>query len=233
MPGSAAPFEGFFGELLAENAPLHSATLAHPFVIGIGNGSLEPSAFRFYLEQDFQFLERYLRVIALAVAAAPDMASMTHLAELLHATLAVEIDALRGLYASFDGEPAMLGTTRPAPTCRAYTDHLLRVAQQQDLLATLAAMLPCQWGYGDIGKALQGRGLPSDMRFAGWISEYASAEYHASVGWAIKCFNELAEDSGIGQRAVARDAFRVSARYEYDFWQMAWTGQATAVEVIN
>jgi thiaminase/transcriptional activator TenA len=224
MTYTAGRYDGFFGELVTENAALHDATLRHPFVLGIGQGTLPPAIFRFYLEQDFQFLERYLRVIALAVAAAPDMAGMARLAELLHATLAVEFDALRAVYTRFGGDSAMLDTTVPAPTCRAYTDHLLRIAHQQDLLVILAAMLPCQWGYGDIGRELLNGGLPADDRFAGWITEYASDEYHAMVGWAVGRLNALAEQAGNAQLATAREAFRVSADYEYAFWQMALAG---------
>lgn len=225
MAQCAPQYGGLFGELVAENAALHSATLAHPVVRGIGTGTLQPAEFRHYLEQDFQFLTRYLRVIALAVASAPDTATMARLAELLHATLAVEIDALRALYTSFDGIPSALDDTVPAPACRAYTDHLLRVALQHDPLVTLAAMLPCQWGYGDIGRALLQHGLPQDTRFAGWISAYASDEYHALVNWAVGRFNLLADEASSAQREGARAAFSVSAAYELEFWEMAWTGR--------
>lgn len=223
MAHSPPPYTGLFGDLVAENAALHDVTLAHPFVRSIGTGTLQPAAFRHYLEQDFQFLTRYLRVIALAVASAPDTATMARMTELLHATLAVEIDALRALYASFEGAPAALDTVVPAPACRAYTDHLLRVAHQHDLLVTLAAMLPCQWGYGDIGRTLLKQGLPQDSRFAGWISEYASDEYHVLVDWAVSRFNLLADEASCTQREAARAAFSISAAYELDFWEMAWT----------
>lgn len=220
--------EGFFGELVTASASTHAETLGHPFVRGIGAGDLPDEGFRAYLEQDYQFLVRYLRVIALAVAASPDTATMQPLAELLHSTLAVEIDGLHALYAQFGGDPKRLDGIEPQPACRAYTDHLLRVALQQDLLVTLAAMLPCQWGYGDIGRVLMQEGLPKDERFAGWVREYASDDYNRLVEWVIARLNALAEQAGVSQLDAARDAFRVSAAYELGFWQMAWTLQREA-----
>ncbi|MGH9176825.1 MAG: hypothetical protein ACRD1H_20825, partial [Vicinamibacterales bacterium] len=115
--------DSFFAILCVGNADAHHMGLCHPAVLGIGDGSLPEATFRYYIEQDYQFLRRYVRVIAQAVAASEDLPTATKLAELLHSTLAVEIDALVGLYAAFGGLPEALDATEPAPTCQAYTDH--------------------------------------------------------------------------------------------------------------
>ena len=216
----------FFAELCDENAALHHIGLGHPMLRGIGAGSLPDETFRFYLEQDYQFLVRYVRVIAQAVAAAPDLPTSTQLANLLHGTLAVEIDALVALYASFGGEAVSLSHVAPAPGCQAYTDHLLASAASGNLLVVLAAILPCQWGYREIGRKLLSQGLPEDTRFARWIQEYASDEYGELVDWAIERFDALAVEEGVLARQRAREVFALSTRYELGFWEMAWTAQA-------
>jgi thiaminase (transcriptional activator TenA) len=218
----------FFAELCAENAEIHHIGLEHPTVRGIGDGTLPEDTFRFYIEQDYQFLVRYVRVIAQAVAASPDLPTATQLANLLHGTLAIEIDALVELYAAFGGERAALDATTPAPGCQAYTDHLLTSASGGNLLVILASILPCQWGYREIGRKLHRAGLPGDPRYARWIEEYASDEYGHLIDWVIERFDQLAAQEGLLAREQARRAFALSTRYELGFWEMAWTRQTWA-----
>jgi thiaminase (transcriptional activator TenA) len=215
----------FFAQLCDENADIHHQGLAHPTVRGIGSGTLPEEIFRFYIEQDYQFLLRYVRVIAQAVAASPDLATATQLATLLHGTLAVEIDALVELYQAIGGERSRLDEVAPAPGCQAYTDHLLATSARADLLVILASILPCQWGYREIGRKLKREGLPRDARYARWIEEYASDEYGKLVDWIIERFDALAREAGAAAREQARTAFAISTRYELGFWEMAWTRQ--------
>ncbi len=211
-----------FDLLREETAQLHRNTLDHPVVTGIGDGSLDDECFRYYLEQDYQFLLRFVRVLAIAASSAPDLSSMAQLSRLVTSTVDVEIDALQALYARFGGDPQRLTGIEPAPGCEAYCNHLLASVHQGDLLIGFAAILPCHWGYHDIGLNLLGGGLPSDERYAAWIREYASDEYGELVHWAIQRFNELGCDAGASQFDAARRAFLLSSRYELGFWEMAW-----------
>ncbi|HYI14961.1 MAG TPA: hypothetical protein VEX37_06200, partial [Thermomicrobiales bacterium] len=127
----------FFAKLTAENAAGHQAALDHPAVLGIGDGSLPDSTFRYYIEQDYNYLLRYIKVLAFAVAASPDLPTSTKLAELVSSTLSVEVGALIDLYAAFGGDRETLDTTRPAPTCQAYTGHLLATSTTGNLLVIL------------------------------------------------------------------------------------------------
>ncbi len=211
----------FFESLREENHDLHDAALCHPVVRGIGDGTLDEGTFRFYVEQDYAFLRRYVRVLACAVDAAPDLLTAEPLAALLHGTLAVEIGALRELYSAFSGNPDELDMVRPAPTCQAYTDHLLARSADGNLCVILAAILPCQWGYGDIGQHLIARGLPDDPRYARWIEEYASEEYNNIVRSTVAAFDDLASQEPNSVRDRARSAFHISSHYELQFWDMA------------
>jgi len=215
--------DSFFATLTAENAAGHQRALAHPSVLGIGDGTLPEPNFRFYIEQDYNYLLRYLRVLAQAVAASTDLPTATKLSELVNSTFALEIDALIDLYVAFGGERDALDHTRRAPTCQAYTDHLVATAAGGNLFVILSSVLPCQWGYREIGRHLQRRGLPDDPRYARWIAEYASDEYGSLVDWLVCRFDELARDQSTTTLQAAREAFALSTYYEHRFWEMAWT----------
>lgn len=214
----------FFDNLCAANVDSHHACLEHAVVVGIGRGDLPDAVFRGYIEQDFLFLRAYVRVLARAVAASPTLDDATMLAELLHATLVVEIAALRDLYVAFDGAPDWLDATTLAATTRAYTDHLLATSAEGSLPLLLASILPCQWGYREIGQHLALRGLPADSRYARWISEYASDDYGTLVDRIITRFDVLTYAASGWERERCRDVFAISSTYEHGFWEMAGGG---------
>ena len=226
----AAPL---FERLRQMTAGVHRRTLEHPTVRGIGAGDLPDEIFRYYLEQDYQFLLRFVRVLALSASAAPDLESMAQLSRLVTSTVVVEIDALRALYVRFGGDAGQLEAVEPAPTCEAYCNHLAASAHQGDLLVCLAATLPCHWGYHDIGLRLRAAGLPADERYAAWIEEYASDAYGELVDWAIERFNALGRRARDERLAAARRAFDLSSRYEYGFWEMAWRQETWPAGVIS
>lgn len=214
-----------FERCTTATSELHERTLNHPMVTGIGSGKLAEETFRFYLEQDYQFLLEFVRVLAIAASSAPDLHSMAQLSKLVTSTVEVEIDALSALYERFGGDPENLDAVTPAPSCIAYINHLLASVHERDLLVSFAATLPCHWGYHDIGLHLREAGLPDEPRYAAWIEEYASDEYGELVGWAIERFNELGSGATEAQRHAALQVFELSCRYELGFWEMAWTGE--------
>jgi thiaminase/transcriptional activator TenA len=229
----AATTATLFETLRRETATLHQRTLDHPTVRGIGDGTLPESRFRFYLEQDFQFLLRFVRVLAITASSANELETMAQLSRLVTSTIDVEIDALRELYASFGGDPAALDGVEPAPACEAYCNHLLATVHERNPLVSIAAFLPCHWGYYDIGLHLRRRGLPSDARYAAWVEEYASDQYGELVHWVIERFNALGSRASAGELRAASRAFELSARYEYGFWEMAWTQERWPEAVTN
>lgn len=201
-------------------APIWQKTLTHPFVLGLGDGTLPLENFRFYMCQDYVFLIEYSRLLALATAKAPDLDTMGRFANLLDATLNREMALHREFATQCGIDAARLAATKPAPTTYAYTRHLVRVAALGDLAEIVAALLPCQWGYCDIGQTLARRGKPATPPFYGqWIDMYASAEFAALAQWLRELLNSLA---GTTNEERLIDIFCTSARYEYLFWEMAY-----------
>lgn len=198
------------------------ASCAHPFVRGIGDGSLPEARFRYYLAQDYVYLIDFSRFFALAAAKAGALGAMERFASLLDETLHFEMDLHRSLCAEFGISREVLEQTRPAPTCLGYTSFLLRVAYEGEMAAMLAALLPCSWGYGETGVRLKAHGLPAAPHYAKWIETYASPEYQQLVAWLRDLFDEAAGDVPGAARRRLQDIFDTSSRWEYLFWEMAW-----------
>jgi thiaminase/transcriptional activator TenA len=202
--------------------PIWEANFTHPFVQGIGAGTLSDERFRFYLAQDYVYLIDFSRFFAVAAAKAPGLASMERFAKLLDETLHFEMDLHRTICAEFGLSRQDLERTRAAPTCLAYTSYLLRVAYEGEATSLLAALLPCSWGYAEIGLRLKAKGLPAAAHYAKWIETYASAEYQEIVDWLRTLFDEAVSDVGAFSRVRLQEIFDTSSRWEYLFWEMAW-----------
>ena len=214
--------EHFSDRLYRLARPVWEAQHSHPFVRSIGDGTLEVEKFKFWVRQDYLFLIDYARLLALAVARAPDLPVMRRFADRVHATLNVEMDLHRSYAAEFGISTAALETEEKAPTTRGYTDFLLRTATVDEFSELIAALLPCLWGFCDIGQRLAQGPRPADERYTKWIEMYSSAEFVELADWCRGLADRVA--AGLPEEKLQRmeDAFLTSSRYELLFWEMAW-----------
>ena len=216
----------FTDELRQFAAPIWEADLRHPFVRGIADGTLPPDKFKFYLIQDYLFLLDYSRVFAYGVIKAPDEATMALFSQLLNETLNTEMDLHRGYCEKFGISAAEMEQAPVAPTTHAYTRHVLNVAQSGTLAELIAGVLPCQWGYAEIGTTLAEQGGSPEPLYQEWIEMYASDEFLALGKWLRSLLNELTAESSSAEKERLKRHFLFSSRYEYLFWEMAWTQEA-------
>ncbi len=202
--------------------PVWQAQHAHPFIRGIGDGSLELARFRHWVRQDYRFLIEYARMLATAAARAPDLATMTKLAALTNETLATEMSLHRSYAEEFGIGNEELEREEMSPTCRAYTDFLVRTAATGSFPEVVGALLPCMWGFAEIGLDLAAKGKPSDRRYAAWIDMYSSQEFVELADWCRTLMDQVSAGLPESELARVEEAFVTSSRYEYLFWDMAW-----------
>jgi thiaminase (transcriptional activator TenA) len=204
-------------ELRAAAADVWDAQHAHPFVRGIGDGTLDEERFRFYVRQDYLFLIDYGRLLALGAARAPRLAEMRRFAGLAQGVLETEM-ALHVGFAQRWGIPSEQLEAEPlAPVTRAYCDFLLRTASLGDFAELCAALLPCMWGYAEIGAQLAAAGPPEHAGYAAWIATYADPEFQELARWARELVDGA--DGSLDRMAAA---FRTSSELELAFWEAAW-----------
>ena len=81
--------------LHAAAAPIWEKCLRHPFVTGIGDGTLDVEKFRFFMLQDYLYLFDYAKVFALGVVKARDPRLMRLFARNVDAVLGGEMNIHR------------------------------------------------------------------------------------------------------------------------------------------
>lgn len=211
--------------MAARARPIWDREMAHPFVRGLADGALSVQRFRFYLRQDYLFLIDYCRVFALAVAKAREMAQVEFFATLLHETLYTEMELHRDYCRRLGIESSDLERTAPTPVTHAYTRHLLLAAHDGSLAEIIAAVLPCQLGYAEISAALT-REYPGwrTSLYAEWIRTYTSPDFVAGAERLRAMLDEMTAQWPETLLVPLEEIFLTSSRYEYLFWEMAYTG---------
>lgn len=80
-----------FSETLFERiAPIYQRILAHPFLTGLTDGTLDHAAFQFYVAQDSLYLKDFARGLAVLAAKAPTDDAVVMFSEHAKTTIVVE-----------------------------------------------------------------------------------------------------------------------------------------------
>ena len=203
-------------------ADLWQAQHDHPFIRGIADGTIDAERFRFFIRQDYLYLIDYARVFALACARAPRLDLMERFAELAHATIGTEMELHRAYAQEWGISRAELEAEQPGPTTRGYSNFLLRTATVGEFGELVAALLPCMWGYSELGRHLAQVPRPAEARYAQWIENYASDEFAELADWCRWACDAAAAETGPAGRERMREAFIACSRYELEFWEAAW-----------
>ena len=208
-------------DLWLENQDLVIACLQHPFVQGIGDGSLPKSKFAYYVGQDAFFLEAFARAYSIAAAKVADWQDFS----IFHGLASGVLQELN-LHQAYAKEWGIdLRQIEPAIATRRYIDFLVSTAWSQEIGVTAIAMLPCMKLYAFLGQKLAGvcvsDHLP-DHAYSGWIHTYSSAEFTPLV-------NQLSElsDRYAAPISLARSTYRYAMQCELDFFQTAWDQPST------
>jgi thiaminase/transcriptional activator TenA len=213
----------FCDRLLEHARPIWDAQLTHPYVRELGSGTLPERKFKFYILQDARFLGDLARVFAAGAQKAPDAESALRFARLVEETIVTE----RALHESYGKRwkltPDRMTSVPMAPTNYAYTRHMLAVAQAGTAAEITVVALPCAWIYCVVGRHLLKKGPPRKGHpYRDWLMLYASPEFAEVQRWMRRKVDEWVQRAGQEEKRRMEQAFLISSRYEWMFWEMAW-----------
>ena len=195
--------------LWRENRALVEDCLAHPFVRGLGDGTLDAEVFRRYVSQDAFFLRAFLSAYAVAAAKAVDR---INIARSLHGLIGGVLDELKLHEQYAESLSIDLVNVRPYATTSAYTNFLLRTAWTAEAGEIMAAMTPCMRLYAHLGQRLATEDH-SRNPYRDWIATYSAQEFEALAGELESLLDHLAKDG----RGVA-GTYQYAMRCELDFF---------------
>ena len=212
---------GWTGQLWAGIEGSYAAILEHPFIQGLTSGDLSPEAFFYYISQDDHYVYEFVRAVGLVGVKAPTAEAARVLTRHAANGLAAEATLHQELVTDLGGDPAALARIEPGPTTQAYASYVLASVFRGGFAEGLAAVLPCIWIYGEVGRHLHEKGSPNPV-YQRWIDTYAGPEYAGEVAEVLDLADQAGRDLTGGQQERARAHFGTGARYEWMFWDAAY-----------
>ncbi len=187
--------------------------MAHPFLRGVRDGTLEPDRFRRWLAQDRLFVEGSLEFLDVLATGAP---------EGLRGLLVRASAAYQEELGRFDALARDLGV-EPAPiafVAHAYLQYLLATALQERA-AGLVCLAVLERAYLEGWRGVA-RGLAADSPWRSLILQWTTdgfARYVDELTAAVDRFAVPVAAPGLLERHVD-----LTIGYELAFWEMAWHG---------
>jgi len=194
-------------QLWRANADWADRILAHPFVQGLGDGSLPVAAFRGYVAQDAYFLDAFARAYAFCLAHGTSRDDLFGFSELIAGVL----DELK-LHKSYTERlQVSLDDVTPLPATQAYVEFLLGTARHGQLGETIAGMTPCMRLYAFLGQTLARNDVAP--AYADWVKTYSDPGFESLAVRLEDLLDRHAVDS-----PVVRANYRRAMELEYGFF---------------
>lgn len=204
-------------------SPIWQACHDHPFVKGIGDGSLDREKFQYFLLQDYLYLFDYAKVFAWGVVKANDPELMRFFSANVDAILGGEMKTHRAYMQRLGITEEQVFQVQPALNNRSYTSYMLSVAAAGGPAEIVASILACSWSYAEIGARLAAIPGAADHPFYGeWVRGYSSKEYQDTNDALVARMDALAQNCTEAEYRRLEDIFVTCSRYELGFWEMAW-----------
>ena len=210
--------------LLDATREIWKAYNEHPFVLGIQNGTLDKNKFRYYIIQDYLYLEDYAKTFAVGVAKAKSLQTANLFAKYI-SVMNGELDVHNGYLARLGVTQEEIDSTPRALDSLSYTSYMLRVAYEEGEAEILAAILSCAYSYEIIAKNIVKNNPDSinDEFYGDWIKGYISEGYAEENIVLLNEINRLTQTYTEKQIQHLVDIFVACSRYELAFRELSWT----------
>ncbi len=197
-------------------APVYAEILKLPFLNELMNGILPQEKFIFYLQQDALYLAAYGKILA-GIAVKLDRKEWREdFIKFSSDTVSVE-QALHQYYLKDVNQDV-----EPTPTCALYTGHMYRQLAGASIEEALAVVLPCFWVYNEVGDYILENQTRNENPYQPWIDTYGGEDFALAVQKVIAICDEAAENTTPARRELMDQAFKMSFKMEWMFWDSAW-----------
>ena len=210
-----------FSDILYEHAEdLWEEAARKPFVVQMAEGTLSPDRFRFYMLQDYLYLQDYIDTLKSIQIYTDEPSLRAFLDRIIEGTeqetYRVHVPNMRKIGVSDED----IRNAERTGVIAEYIEYMREQLQDSGLLAGLTALLQCSWIYAYIGRKVTEKYSEQlkDSPYISWFIAYTCPEYvEANQIW-IDVLDRETEGIGQEERDELCRIFRQCAVYENQFW---------------
>ena len=199
--------------------------LSHPFVTEMADGTLPEEKFRYYMLQDYLYLQDYVKIFAAIIQKADDFEQIRFLSGEMENTIGETFRTHLPYMKRLGISEEEIRLARPHIDNSAYSHYMLCEAQAGDVLTGLVTLLNCSWSYAYIAGQTVER-YPNalhDENYGAWFAGYVSEEYRRTNQALIDRIDALAVS--IDEKKAQRlcEIFETCCLFDLRFWDMVYT----------
>lgn len=198
------------------------AATRHEFTDAVADGSLPAEKMLGYLQQDYLFIDGFLRLLASAIATAPTLPDAIPAAQFLGLISGPEntyflrsVEALGGLVEL----PA-----EPQAVTRAFQQIMRQAVQSGQYEQMLAVLVVAEWSYLDWARPHVGcaQGLP--FWFGEWVTLHSGDGFESVVAYLRGQLDQVWVDLSDQHRHAVEATFCKTVALERQFFDATWQG---------
>ena len=208
----------FSQSLLAKAEPYMQSQVKKPFLQGMINGDLPKESFQYWLRVDYPYLKNFIKVCALGILKSEDPQDVD--------VFLGHIQGIQDEMRDHEKHAAAMGLTREdlldypmGPLKYSYTRHQLASAYDGSLGDVQAAIMACQWGYGEaVHRLMQEKEVTEDHPYKEWFAFHGDPVHRENTKTAYALLDRQAAKSTEQQMDRMAEIFMTSVRHETMLW---------------
>ncbi|MEG1475839.1 MAG: hypothetical protein RSC10_08810 [Longicatena sp.] len=211
-------------ETLEDSWDIWQQYMKHPFIEDIRKNKMDEEMFCHYLVEDTIYLKAYARVFGMGIYKSKTMEEIRLFYDMLKFVESDENVARVKLLATMGIDVKDIENREPTAENKAYTDFMLKIAQEEGPLEMIFATLPCMLSYAYIGEELvkENPSIVEENTYGTWIQEYVAKEYIDKCDEWASIALDMSESISKEKKKHLKDIFRTASEHELSFWNMSY-----------
>jgi len=197
-----------------------AAATAHPFTDALADGTIQPGIMAGYLQQDYLFIDGFVRLLASAIAHAPSLADSVPAAQFLALITGSENTYFLRSFDALDIRP----TADPAPETRAFQALMHRAHVSGRYEQMIAVLAVAEWIYLDWATPHEARAETLPFWLGEWITLHSGPGFAGVVAYLRGQLDALWPDLDTASQGEVAKTFAEAVRLERAFFDAAWAG---------
>lgn len=214
----------FIDYLYKETEDIWQRLYNHPFILGLIEGDLEISKFKYYLEEDYIYLWDHVKIFAIGITKTNNKDIIRKFSYLLNNCMENEMAIHRGVMRDFGIDVGEIEKRPPNLTNLSYSNYRISQSLIGGYEEILMVLMACDLGYVNIFRHIDKVNPKAKKHeiYGKFITGYLDPVYLAYVDGTVDEINEIGMDMTDTKRENLIDIFKRCLIYELKFWDMVY-----------